>query len=68
MTDFHEAGGGYMNVPPTELARRLRTERDPAKRRAMRRALEAWRVTQGNPLTRSAARVARAWLASFLSL
>jgi hypothetical protein len=66
VTDFHEAG--YMNVPPTELARRLETERDPAKRRAMRRALEAWRVTQGNPLAKSARRVARSWMASFLSL
>jgi hypothetical protein len=66
VSEFHDAG--YMNVPPTELARRLRTERDPAKRRDMMRALEAWRLTQGNPLTRSAGRVARRWLASFLSL
>lgn len=66
MSDFHEAG--YMNVPPTELARRIRSERDPAKRAEMRRALEAWRETQGNPLARSASRVARAWLASFLGL
>lgn len=66
MSEFHE--GAYMNVPPTELARRLRREKNPAKRRAMRRALEAWRLTQGNPLARSASRVARAWLASFVSL
>ena len=56
---------GYMNVPPTQLARRLRTERDPAKRRAMQRALDAWRLTQGNPLARSASRVARTWLSRF---
>jgi hypothetical protein len=66
MSDFHEAG--YMNVPPTELARRLESERDPAKRRAMRRALQAWRETQGNPLAKSAGRVARTWLRSFLRL
>jgi hypothetical protein len=66
VSEFHESA--YMNVPPTELARRVRTEKDPAKRREMRRALEAWRETQGNPLARSASRVARAWLASFLGL
>lgn len=66
MSEFHDAA--YLNVPPTELARRLETESDPAKRRAMRRALEAWRETQGNPLARSASRVARAWLCSFLRL
>ena len=64
--ELHEAG--YMNVPPTELARELRGERDPAKRREMRQALEAWRETQGNPLAKSASRVARRWLVSFLSL
>jgi hypothetical protein len=57
-----------MNVPPTELARRIKTERDPEKRREMQTALDAWRETQGNPLARSAKRVASAWLASFLSL
>jgi len=67
LSEFHEADG-YMNMPPTELARRLRTERDPGKRRQMRRALEAWRLTEGNPLARSASRIARAWLASFLRL
>lgn len=67
VTEFHEAGG-YMNVPPTELARMVKGERDPEKRREMRRALDAWRETQGNPLARSAASVARAWLASFLGL
>lgn len=63
---FHESA--YMNVPPTELARRIEKERDPKKRKAMERALAAWRLTQGNPLTRSAKRVADAWIASFLSL
>jgi hypothetical protein len=41
-------------VPPTELARQMRVEVDPAKRRAMKRALEAWRLTHGNPLAREA--------------
>lgn len=68
LTDFHETLSGYMNVPPTELARSLKSEKDPEKRQAMRRALEAWRLTQGNPLARSASRVARTWLASFLRL
>lgn len=58
----------YMNVPPTELARRIKKERDPKKRKAMQRALDAWRLTQGNPLARSAKRVAAAWITSFLSL
>lgn len=49
-----EAWGAYMNVPPTELARRLKAEKDPAKRRAMRRALDAWRLVEGNPLAREA--------------
>lgn len=40
----------YLNVPPTELARKLKTERDPKKRREMENALDAWRTTQGNPL------------------
>lgn len=66
MSNFHE--GAYMNMPPTELARKIRSEPNPVKRREMRRALEAWRETQGNPLARSASRVARAWLASFLGL
>jgi ADP-ribose pyrophosphatase YjhB (NUDIX family) len=44
----------FMNVPPTELARRLRSEKDPAKREAMRRALEAWRLVEGNPLAKGA--------------
>jgi len=68
VSDFHERLSEFMNVSPTELARRLRREDDPEKRRAMRRALEAWRLTEGNPLTRSASRVARTWLASFLRL
>ena len=67
-TPFHEAASGFMNMAPTELERRIKKERDPEKRREMKRALEAWRETQGNPLARSASRVARAWLASFLSL
>lgn len=56
---------GYMNVPPTELAKMVRKERDPAKKREMKRALEAWRLTQGNPLARSASRVARKWVSRF---
>jgi len=44
----------FINVPPTELARRLRSEKDPEKRKAMRRALEAWRLVEGNPLARAA--------------
>jgi hypothetical protein len=50
-----------MNMPPTELARELRTEEDPAKRRAMARALAAWRLTQGNPLAREAQAQVRIW-------
>jgi len=67
MRDFHESGG-YMNVPPTELARMVKTEQDPEKRREMRQALDAWREVGGNPLAKSAARVARCWIASFVSL
>ena len=65
--EFHEAGV-YMNVPPTELARMVKTEQDPEKRREMQRALDAWREIEGNPLARSAKRVARLWIASFVSL
>jgi len=57
-----------MNVPPTELARMVKGERDPEKRREMQKALDAWRLTQGNPLARSAQRVARSWLSSFVCL
>lgn len=64
---FHQATG-YMNVPPTELARMVRRERDPEKRRQMQKALDAWREVEGNPLARSAKRVARLWIASFVSL
>jgi hypothetical protein len=67
VSEFHEAGG-YMNVPPTELARMVKTEQDPEKRREMQRALDAWREVEGNPLARSAQRVARLWMASFVSL
>jgi len=67
VSDFHEAGA-YMNVPPTELARMVKTEQDPEKRKEMARALDAWREVEGNPLARSAKRVARSWIASFVSL
>ena len=68
MSDFHERASEYLNVPPTEIARRLEDEDDPEKKREMRRALNAWRETGGNPLARSASRVARAWLTSLLRL
>jgi len=67
MSKLHEAKG-YMNVPPTELARMVKAERDPEKRREMQTALEAWRQVEGNPLARSAKRVARQWMASFVHL
>ena len=67
MSSFHEADG-YMNVPPTELARMVKTESDPEKRREMQRALDAWREVEGNPLAKSAQRIARQWIASFVSL
>lgn len=57
------AGNPYLNTSPTEIRRRLEKEEDPVKRRLMFRALEAWRLTQGNPLAKSAARVATRWLA-----
>ena len=64
LKELHEAGG-YMNVPPTELPGMIRDEQNPEKRREMRQALSAWRETQGNPLARSAASVASAWLHRF---
>jgi len=68
MSEFHERASEHMNVSPTKLVRLIKKEKDLKKRQAMKRALYAWRITHGNPLTRSAKRVARAWLASFLSL
>lgn len=57
-----------MNDPPTELARRIKDERDSEKREKMQKALDAWRLTQGNPLARSARRVARKWVSAFVRL
>ena len=48
----------YLNVPPTELARRVKHEKDPGKRRKMQNALDAWRTTSGNPLAPETTKVA----------
>lgn len=53
----------YLNTPPTVLVRKIHKEINPMKRKLMNDALNAWRMTQGNPLARSAARVATRWLA-----
>jgi|GEM_PF-1929960 len=54
----------YLNTPPTVLKRDLEKETNPMKRKLMSDALNAWRMTHGNPLARSAARVAARWLDS----
>jgi hypothetical protein len=39
----------YLNTPPTELSRKLKTEKDPHKRKQMKEALEAWRTVVPGP-------------------
>jgi hypothetical protein len=43
----------YLNTPPTELRRDLESEKDPAKRKKMQDALNAWRLTTPGPFWRS---------------
>lgn len=44
----------YLNTPPTELNRDLKNEKDPAKRKEMQEALNAWRTTVPGPFLKSA--------------
>jgi len=39
----------YLNTPPTELARKLKSEKNKAKRSLMTKALNAWRMTNPGP-------------------
>jgi len=39
----------YLNTPPTELRRRLESEKDPGKKKQMKDALNAWRLTTPGP-------------------
>jgi hypothetical protein len=44
----------YLNTPPTELARKVEGEKDPAKKKKMQEALSAWRTTVPGPFRNSA--------------
>ena len=39
----------YLNTPPTELARKLKRQKDGRKRKLMQDALDAWRTTVPGP-------------------
>ena len=39
----------YLNTPPTELARKLKSEKNKAKRSLMTQSLNAWRKTNPGP-------------------
>jgi DNA topoisomerase-1 len=41
----------YLNTPPTELADKIKSEKDPKKKREMQEALNAWRGSHQGPLT-----------------
>ena len=45
----------YLNTPPTKLKRDLETEKDPATRKKMTDALNAWRLTTPGPFWRTQA-------------
>lgn len=55
-------GTGYLNISPTKLVRLLKKEKNPQKRAQIKKALDAWRLTMGNPLAKSASRVAQRYL------
>jgi len=44
----------YLNTPPTKLRRDMEIEKDPEKRRQMRDALDAWRLTVPGPFRKTA--------------
>jgi len=44
----------YLNTPPTKLRRQIEQEKDPEKRKQMREALRAWRVTVPGPFRKAA--------------
>lgn len=45
----------YLNTPPTKLRRDLESEKDPAKRKRMKDALNAWRLTTPGPFWKTEA-------------
>jgi len=47
--EFMEGVNPYLNTPPTKLNRDIKREKDPKKRRLMKRALNAWRITVPGP-------------------
>lgn len=51
----------YLNTPPTKLNRMI-PNASGEKKKLMQEALAAWREVHGNPLAKSASRVAEAWL------
>ena len=50
-TGYNQPGvNPYLNTPPTELARKIKRVKDPAKKKQVQKALDAWRGTYGNPM------------------
>jgi len=45
----------YLNTPPTELNRKIKTEKDESKRRQMQTALNAWRTVVPGPFRKTGA-------------
>lgn len=49
----------YLNTPPTKLKRDLKNVKDEKKRKQMRDALNAWRITQPGPFRKTSMETAR---------
>jgi len=45
----------YLNTPPTKLKRDIKKQKDPAKKKLMQTALNAWRTTVPGPFRKTAA-------------
>ena len=44
----------YLNTPPTKLKRDISNEKDPARRKKMQNALDAWRKVVPGPFRKQA--------------